>query len=74
MNIFITRNGQRLGPYTVPNKEQKILKSVGIDVGSKLHHKPNERREMNDLLKKMGARKLTREDRRRFRSHLTATK
>jgi hypothetical protein len=58
----------------VPDEALKILKSAGICVSAKLQHKPNECREMNALLKKMGAQKLTREDRRRFRPHLTVKK
>ena len=54
----------------VPNAAFRALKAAGLCLGGKLERKAEEPDEMRALLIKMGAKKMTAKERKRFRTHL----
>jgi len=54
----------------VPRAAFRALESAGLCLGEKSEAKTNELKEMRSLLKKLGAKKMTKKEYERFRPHL----
>jgi hypothetical protein len=57
--------------FKISSSTLKALKRAGISVSAPLSTKTNQKEEVEDLLKSMGAKRLTPGERRRFQKHLS---